>query len=529
MDDTRDRIVRKGDYVYGSFLKPERVTGYINGVNPGDRSDVLGRFPFSESSVDEAVEYARIGAPTWRRTSLADRHAAVTRFRESLNRHQERLARLVTRETGKPIWEARQELRAAVRAIDLFLDEGVQLLRPRVIEEIGARSDRLPRGVVATLTPYNFPILLPATHTAAAILTGNAVITKPSKFTPGVGQAVAEMWDRCKLPRGVFHMVQGPGAVVGQRMVLHPGVDALMFTGSYSTAATLRTLLKDRPNLPVVLQTGGKGTAIVLDDAEIDRAVYEVMVGAFLTSGQRHNSTGRVIVTDGVYDQFVDLLLRRTQRLKVGYGFDDDVFMGPLISENLRARYRRYGRILASRGHEALLEPSASPSENRGFYAKPAVIQVHWDNGHPFLNEPPPGPQLLVYKVSSWQEAAALHNQTAYRLATSVFTRFDSPILSEFADRLRTGALNINRGTIGASLRLPTVGLGRSSNGQPGGLELIHAMTAPRAMLVESRPFEGMPVLPGTHWHDPEPEEAASAPILANDDDDLLLEEPTIG
>ena len=101
------------------------------------------------------------------------------------------------------------------------------------------------------------------------------------------------MWDRCKLPRGVFHLVQGPGAVVGQRMVLHPGIDALVFTGSYRTGNTIRNLLKDRPELPAVLQTGGKGTAIVLDDAELDRAVYEVMVGAFLTSGQRHNSTGR--------------------------------------------------------------------------------------------------------------------------------------------------------------------------------------------------------------------------------------------
>lgn len=526
MDDTRDRIVRKGDYVHGSFLKPERVTGYINGVNPGDRSDVLGRFPFSEASVDEAINYARMGAPIWRRTSLADRHAAVSRFRENLNRHQERLSRLVTRETGKPIWEARQELRAAVRAIDLFLDEGVQLLRPRVIEEIGARSDRLPRGVIATLTPYNFPILLPATHTAAAILTGNAVVTKPSKFTPGVGQAIAEMWDRCKLPRGVFHMVQGPGAVVGQRMVLNPGVDALVFTGSYGTAATLRGLLKDRPNLPVVLQTSGKGTAIVLDDAEVERAVYEVMVGAFLTAGQRHNSTGRVIVTEAIYDRFVELLVRRTQRIEVGYGFHDNVFMGPVISENLRARYRRYGRVLASRGHETLVEPSAAPSTFRGFYCRPSVMRVNWDNGHPFLNEPPPGPMLLVYKVANWQEAAALHNQTAYRLATSVFTRFDSPILSEFADRLRSGALNINRGTIGASLRLPTVGLGRSSNGVSGGLELIHAMTAPRAMLVESRPFEGMPVLPGTRWHDPEPD---MEDLDLGDEDDLLLEEPTVG
>lgn len=522
VDDTRDRIVRKGDYVYGSFLKPERVTGYINGVNPGDRGDVLGRFPFSESSVDDAIEFARIGAPTWRRTPLADRHAAVSRFRENIHRSQERLARLVTRETGKPIWEARQELRAAVRALDLFLDEGIQLLRPRVIEEIGARSDRLPRGVVATLSPFSFPVLLPATHTAAAILAGNAVVTKPSKFTPGVGQSVAEMWDRSKLPRGVFNLVQGPGAVVGQRMVLHPGVDALVFAGSYKTAGTLRASLKDRPNLPVVLQTGGKGTALVLDDAEVEQAAYEVMVGAFLTAGQRHNSTGRVIVTEAVYDRFMQTLVSHAKRIEVGYGFDEGTFMGPLISENLRARYRRYAQVLSQRGHETLLEAGPAPATNRGFYAKPSIVRVQWDNGHPFLNEPPPGPTLLVYKVSSWQEAAALHNQTAYRLATSVFTSIDSPILGELADRLRTGALNINRGTIGASLRLPTVGLGRSSNGIPAGLGLIHALTAPRAMLVESRSFEGMPVLPGTHWHD-----AAPVEVGFEGDDDLELGEPT--
>ena len=523
MDDSRDRIVRKGDYIYGSFFKPEVVDGYINGVNPGDRADVLGRFPFSETSADEAVEQARVGARTWRRVPLVERAAAVRRFRDNLARFQERLARLITREVGKPLWESRQEVQAAVRALDQYLDEGLALLSPRIIEDIGARSDFLPRGVVCLLSSYNFPLLLPATNAAAAILAGNAVVTKASKFTPGVGQAVAEMWDRCKLPRGVYNMVQGPGAQVGQRMALNPSVDCLLFTGSFETAATLRQLLADRPNIPIVAQTGGKGTAIVLEDADIDQAVYEVMVGAFLTAGQRHNSTGRVIVVDSVYDRFINELIDHTSRIQIGYGFRNDVFMGPLVSENLRARYRRFARQLASKGHQALLEAGPYEAEHRGFYAKPAIYRVHWDNGQAFLNDEPPGPMLLVYRVATWQEAAALHNQTAYRLATSVFGALDSPVMGELRDRLRTGALNINRGTIGASLRLPSIGLGRSSNGMPTGLQLLQVLTSPRAQLVETRPFEGNPVLPCTNWHAPaqvEPE----INVEEFEDDDLVLE-----
>jgi succinylglutamic semialdehyde dehydrogenase len=511
VDDIRDRIVRRGDYVRGSFLKPESVDGYINAVNPGDRSDVLGRFPFSEASVDDAVEAATNGSRAWRRLPLNDRATVVRRFRDNIARFQERIARLVTRETGKAIWESRQEVLAAIRAIDLFLDEGVQLLAPRVIEDIGARSDRLPRGVVAMLCPYNFPVLLPASQGAAAVLAGNAIVVKPSKFTPGVGQTLAELWDRCKLPRGVYNMVQGPGTVIGTRMVQHPGVDAVIFTGNYATAAHLRQATPDRPELPMILQCGGKGIAIVLDDAELDRAVYEVMVSAFLTSGQRHNSTGRVIVTEGIYESFANALVRHSARLTVGYGFDHDVFMGPVISENLRARYRRFGRTLVSKGHEALLDANPEKIERRGFYARPAIFRVHWENGDPCLVDEPPGPMLLIYKVANWEEATALHNQAAFRASTSVFTRTDSPVLNELRDRVRTGALNINRGTIGASLRLPSVGLGRSSNGVPAGLEILQVLTHPRSQLIEVRPFTGSPVLPGTNWnlppsHEPEVE-----------------------
>ena len=501
MAEQRERLLRKGDYVYGSFLKPEAVDGYINGVNPSDRSDVLGRFPFSEANADEAVDYAGIGARSWRKVSQNDRATAVRRYRDYLARGQERTARLICRETGKPLWEARQEVLATVRALDLFLDDGISLLAPRVIEEIGARSDRIPRGVVAVVAPHAFPLLGPSTNTAAALLSGNAVVFKPSKYTPATGQTVAELWDRCKLPRGAFNMVQGPGAVIGQRLVTNPGVDAVVFTGSYGTARTVHQLMQRRPELPVVYQCGGKGTAIVLDDAEIDRAVYEIVVGAFLSAGQRHNSTGRVLVTDAVYDAFIDALIRRTDGLVVGPAHQLDTFVGPLISEALRARYRRFARALTAAGQQALREAGhESPGGLRGFYARPAIYRIHWESGQALLDEEPPGPMLLVYRVSSWEEAVSLHNQQAFRIATSVFVHPESAAVPELRDRLRTGALNVNRGTIGASLRLPAVGLGRSSNGHGAGLDLLLTLTTPRSQLVESRPFEGLVHLPGMNW-----------------------------
>ena len=496
-----ERLLRKGDYIFGSFLRGEQIDGFINAVNPGDRSDLLGRFPFSLRNVDEAVEFAHRGWKVWKRVGLMDRAAAVMRFRDHLLQQQEVVARLATRETGKPLWEARQEVSAALRSIDLYLDDGMGLIAPRVIEDIGARADYLPRGVVGIVCPYNLPVLLGATLSAAAILGGNTVVMKPSKFTPGVGQFIAEMWDRCKLPRGTMNLVQGSGSVVGQRLLSHPGLDAVLFHGSFETAREIRKQLGERPDLPVLYQCGGKGQAIVLDDADLDRAVYEVMVGAYLSAGQRHNSTARVFVSDKIFDNFVANLVGRTRRIKIGIGTDPTVFMGPLVSESFRGRFRKYCAALVGRGHQALLD--GVPLEvqwHRGSYVRPGIYQVFWENGHPFLNDEPPGPVLLVYRVKGWEEAAHLHNQAAFRLITSIFTRMDNPILPELRESLRTGAMNLNRGTVGSSMRLPSTGLGRSSNGMPAGLELMRVLTYPRASIVEQRAFDAQNLVPGISW-----------------------------
>lgn len=501
----RDRLLRRGDYIWGSFVKPERVDGYVVGVNPGDRADVLGRFPFSETSVDEAVNAATRGGVGWRRLALADRAAVVRRYREVVSRYQEKFAELITRETGKPMWESRQEVIQGIRAVDLLLEDGLVLLDPRILDEKEARSDYRPRGVVGLIAPYNFPFLIPTLQIAAAMVAGNTVVFKPSKFTPGCGQLIAEMFDRCRVLRGVVNVVQGSGSGIGQRLATHRGLDALLFSGSFATAMAIRRSTFERPELPTLYQCGGKGCAIVLDDGDLDRAVYEVMIGAFLTAGQRHNSTGRVIVTKGIFEQFCDHLSRHTAAVNVAYGFDDDCFHGPVISENFRTRYRRYGRAVLSRGHTALLAGGNREVPNRrGFYVNPALYIVNWENGHGFLNDEPPGPTLLIYKVNNWEEGVALHNQLVYRTSTALFTRPENPQLDEILNRLKTGSLNLNRGTLGASLRLPSVGLGRSSNGIPAGIDLLRFLSTPRSTLVERHPFDASKAVPGTNWDRPE-------------------------
>jgi len=496
-----ERLLRRGDYIWGSWVKPQRVDGWVVGINPGHREDVLGRFPFSVASVDDAVGAAERGGFVWKRTSRADRIRAVRRYRDGLSRFQERLASLVTRETGKPLWEARQEVVAAIRAVDLLLEEGMALLEPRILDEREARSDYRPRGVVGVLAPFNLPLLIPSVQCAAALLAGNTVVLKPSKFAPASGQAVGELFDRCRLPRGAFNLVQGSGSQIGRRLATHPRLDALLACGSHKTATALRQATFDRPELPMLLQCGGKGAALVLDGCDLDRAVYEVMVGAFLTAGQRHSSTGRVIVVDRLYDRFVGELVRRSARLAVGYGFDPRTFHGPLVSESLRSRYRRFGGALVARSHEALAAVQhVEPEGHDGYYARPAIYAIDWENGPPFVEDEPPGPILMVYRVPGWQEAVALHNQLNHRLSTALFVRPDLPDLPEIVARIQTGSLHINRSTIGASLRLPSVGLGRASNGLPAGVELLRFLSVPRATLVETRPFDPGQVLPGVHW-----------------------------
>jgi acyl-CoA reductase-like NAD-dependent aldehyde dehydrogenase len=314
-------------------------------------------------------------------------------------------------------------------------------------------------------------------------------------------------------------MVQGSGAIVGNHIANHKHLNALVFTGSFAGATSLRKVMFRRPDVAVVYQTGGKGIAIVLNDADMEQAVYEVMVGAFLTAGMRHNSTGRVIVEAGIYDKFVANLVDRSGRISIGHAEETGVFMGPMISDGHRNRCRKYLSLLESQGHIPLLVGGRFEIEGqKGFYCAPSITYIDHKNADPCLNEPPHGPSLLVYMVEDAEEAVELHNRAVYRHTCSIFSKSRGPYGIEMD--ILSGGVNFNRATIGASRRLPSMGLGRASGHKQGGLGLLRSLTFPKAVLRETRPFDPTMAIPGTNWSESDIGDSLGA--------DTEIEDPTV-
>jgi acyl-CoA reductase-like NAD-dependent aldehyde dehydrogenase len=484
----RDRVLRRGDYIGGSWVRSESTDGYIIATNPADRSDQLGRFPFAEGNVDLAVAAAADAHWVWPRLPANDRAASLRTLSRQLQRYAEPIATLVSRETGKPLWEARQEVTAASRAIDLVIEDGLPALEPRVVQRREAWAERRPHGVVGVITPYNFPILIPALHTAAALLAGNAVILKPSTLAPASGQAFAEAVDRSRFPRGVFNLVQGPGSVTGARLCVHPQLKALLVTGRYETAMQVRAATAHRPELPMLMQSGGKGTALILDDVDLARSAREIALGSALTAGQRHDSTARAIIDASVWDRIVPMILDEMRKVRPAWPADDNAFMGPLASDAVRQRFRAFTGAVQAAGHEILMASTGNgPEGRRGYWATPFIAEIRWQDAHPFLDEEPPGPSLLLYKVDGWEDGVALHNAMASRPSTSVFLAPEHEAFDEVLARLEAGSVHIHRGTLGTSIRLAPVAYGRSSNGVAGDVDLVRFLAPYRATLVDTR------------------------------------------
>lgn len=490
------RLLRRGNYISGAFEHPDEIDGWVVGFNPGDRADAMGRFAFSAASVDHAVAAARTASSGWRSTPLDERLAWVTHVADLLEAESEGLSCLLTRETGKPHWEAAEEVAGAIRACRLLSDEAPGHLSSVRVREGTAWSDARPHGIVGVVTPWTFPLLTPTLHVMSALVTGNTVVFKPSKFAPGSGQALAELIDRARLPRGVFNLVQGSGGVVGKRLVAHPDLNALLFTGSHETAAVIRRVTATRPELTTWFQTGGKGVGLVLPDADLERAVYDITVSAFVTAGQRHNSTQRVFVPASSMAQVQQALVDRARQLTIGYGFDEGVFYGPLISDAHRARYLSDLEVWEAAGHGIALRGEAIRVEgHRGYYVTPSVLVL---NGQPERVPQLTGPVVVLESYDTLEQAIARHEGLDYRLATSLFTSDPEAALREVAPHLTTGCLNLNRGTIGSSLRLPGVGAGRASSGVPSDIHLLKLLTRHRAVLVDRRPTDAARYVPGS-------------------------------
>ncbi|MEK7679381.1 MAG: aldehyde dehydrogenase family protein, partial [Deltaproteobacteria bacterium] len=471
-------------------LETHKVENFINGVwtdslsgktfkslNPADTDDVVGIVPASaKADVDRAVDAARRAYNSWRLVPPPKRGEFLFRAAELISKNKEALGRLVTREMGKILREGMGDVQEAVDMAYYMAGEGRRLSGETVYSELrdkDCKSIRSPIGVFALITPWNFPIAIPAWKLFPALICGNTVVFKPSSWTPVAASKLVELIIEAGIPDGVLNLVHGSGEEAGECLATHPDIDGLSFTGS--TAVGERLIKACRlPGKEISCELGGKNPIIVMDDANLALAVEGALWAAFGTTGQRCTAASRLIVHKDIYEKFTAMLLHAASRLKVGDGLKPDVQMGPLVNKAQMDKALEYIEIGKKEGAKLLFGGKAldKGAHAKGFFMEPAVFGDVLPKMR-IAQEEIFGPVAAIIKAKSLEEAIGIANDVEYGLSASIYTQDVNR--SAIAERdLDAGIVYINAPTIGAEIQLPfggtkKSGLGRREAGGRGG------------------------------------------------------------
>ncbi len=488
------------------FFLPAEVRGELISRSPVDSDDVVGSFPFGVEDLQEAVVAAARAARPWGQEPVAVRVRALTALRTELARAAADLTLCLVRETGRPSWECQREVQGLIGRLDQLCGIAESVLADRAPEGLPARVRSLPLGVVAVISPAMLPLATAHTHLIAALLAGNSVVWKPSPLCPAAAQRYAEIVFRAGLPAGVFNMIQGDDAV-GFELATHPQVDGIVFTGRSANGHRLRRALCDRYDVQLVLHLSAKNAAIVLEDADLPSAAYEVATSAMLSSGQRCTATSRVLVHEAVLPEFSDLLLSTLDTLRVGPPVlagsaglppgQPEPFMGPLLSLARMEAFLSDVAQATAQGAEALRPSQRLPgSRSRGAFVGPSLHLVRQRQpGSAYQRDELLGPDLALYPVVDIDDALQLCDGGPYGLCASLFTA--SPLRwKRFSEEVRAGSLFWNRGTAAPSGRLPFGGVKFSGHGGRGGADALLALRRDVSLLGRQR--ETPERLPGT-------------------------------
>ncbi len=459
--------------VHRNFIAGEWVDGpeAADNTNPSDTRDVVGRYArASQAQAQDAVAAAAAAQPRWAASTPQVRADALDGIGREIADRQDELADLLAREEGKPLAEARGEVLRASHIFRFFAGEAMRLggeLLPSTRAGLTVEITREPVGVVSIITPWNFPIAIPAWKIAPALAFGNAVVFKPAELVPGSAWALAEIISRASLPAGSFNLVMGRGRELGDALLTHPGVSAVTFTGSEATGRKVAQACIGRtgPMAKFQLEMGGKNPLVMLDDADLDVAVACAINGAFFSTGQRCTASSRLIVTPGIHDRFVDAMVARLQTLVVGDARDAGTTIGPVVDDTQLRQdcdYIDIGRSEGARlafGGEALGQVAGRP----GFYLQPALF-VDTDNTMRINREEIFGPVAAVIRAADADEALALANDTDYGLSAGVCTT-SLKHAAYFKRQLQAGMVMVNAPTAGVDPHAPFGGRKGSSHG----------------------------------------------------------------
>ncbi|MCG6136880.1 MAG: aldehyde dehydrogenase family protein [Nostoc sp. LLA-1] len=455
------------NYINGQWVNAAGGSS-LESRNPSVTDEVVATFPRSQAGdVDTAVIAARQAYRSWRQVPAPARAEYVFRIGEILLQHKEELAQLISREMGKPLTEARGDVQEGVDCAFYSAGEGRRLFGQTTPSEMPnkfAMTVRMPIGVCALITPWNFPVAIPCWKAMPALVCGNTVILKPAEDTSACATKLIEIFAAAGLPDGVINLVHGVGEEAGKALVEHPDIDLVSFTGSSETGAFVGATC-GRTHKRVCLEMGGKNAQVVMEDADLELALDGAVWGAFGTTGQRCTATSRLILHRDIKEKFTTMLYERTSKLRLGAGDDPNTEVGPIINAKQLQRVSQYMDIAREEGAKILIggEIASEGLLKNGYFFQPTIL----DNVNPQMRvarEEIFGPVVALIEVTSFDQAIAILNDTNYGLTSSVYTRDINRAFTAMRD-IEAGITYINGPTIGAEVHLPFGGVKQTGNG----------------------------------------------------------------
>jgi len=435
-------------------------------INPSNTDDVVGEYV--RASVEDAanaIAAAKAAFPAWARSGIQQRHDLLKAVADEITARRQELGTLLAREEGKTLAEGVGEAARAGQIFDFFAGECLRLTGETVASVrpgIEVSMTREPVGVVGLITPWNFPIAIPAWKIAPALAYGNAVVFKPADLVPGCAWALADILARAGVPDGVFNLVMGRGSVVGETLLESPDVDAISFTGSVDTGrhvaeASARHMRKFQ------LEMGGKNPLVVLDDADLGTAVECAVNGAYFQTGQRCTASSRLVVTRGIHDRFVDALTERMKGLVVDDAVKEGTHIGPVVDQSQLDQDERYLAVGREEGATLHWGGERLNRVTPGFYLQPALFTETTPDMR-INREEIFGPVASVIKVADYDEALAVANDTFFGLSSAICTS-SLKLAADFKRNSAAGMVMVNLPTAGVDYHVPFGGRKVSSYG----------------------------------------------------------------
>ncbi len=466
-----------------NYINAKWLTGkghIIKSMNPSNGDLLAELYTADELMINTAVESAKRAFIEWYSIGFKERLVYLYRFRDIVANKAEELSSLISLETGKLLWDAKEEVKAVISKLDLSVRAYEERCKPVSTDKNGIifTTKYKPHGVLAVLGPYNFPCHLPNGHIIPALLSGNTVIFKPSEHSPLVGQKMIEYWDETGLPKGVINLIQG-NADTARLLSGHADVDGVLFTGSVRAGIMLNRHLSHCPNKILALEMGGNNPIVVHEYSNIDMAIKLVILSAYISSGQRCTCARRLIIPNSDnLNLFIDGLCSAIEGLRVGLPYDvPEPFIGPLINIKLANSILKVQNSLVSKGSKVLVPIKKLRPDN---LLSPGLIDV---TNIDCEDEEYFGPMLRLTVVKNFDMAIEEANNTKYGLSASLLSD-NEDLYKRFYLSIRAGIINWNRQTTGASGSLPFGGIGISGNHHPSGFFAVDYCNYPVASVL---------------------------------------------